>query len=245
MFVGLLFAFVLSVSISYSQQNNGTPFSITISTEQEQLYADNSSTTKGMIHVFDESHIQLQDGIVSVFVDSGAILTNDIDNETKGTQIRLENGVAEFEYQSGNNAGVAIITAKMEHAEGTKEIFLNTPNEPVTIIGLVNGSVNAASRKGNASALQAEKSFPDKTQTDGRAAVYARGTVMQDYLLTFSYDSDRRNRSRLFRDIDPDYLYSIYVIIVCFRMMGNRKEICLQNLRRIKRMQCLAITIPI
>ncbi|MBS4028861.1 MAG: hypothetical protein KGZ58_09500 [Ignavibacteriales bacterium] len=188
----------------------GKPSLLSISTERERLYADKSSTTAGTIHVFDKWNYPLQEGIISVAADSGTILSEDIDETRQGVQIRLTDGVAEFEYQAGTNSGVAIISAQMEQAEGTKEIYLNTPNEPLTLIGLASGTANASNRTGSVAQLESENAFPDKTNADGRLAVYARGTVMEDYLLTLSYDSDRRNRSRLFRDVDPDFLYSIY-----------------------------------
>ncbi|MEJ8837099.1 hypothetical protein [Ramlibacter sp. AN1133] len=47
-------------------------------------------------------------------------------------------------------------------------------------------------------------------QVGARAAVYLKGKVKGDYLLTLAYDSDKQTRDRLFRDISPDEFYPIY-----------------------------------
>lgn len=188
----------------------GPPASIKVEVDKQRLPADGVSTLSGSVRVFDKWGYQLPEGFVSIGVDSGKILTADVDSTKRGTQLRLVNGVANFEYQSGKNAGRAVIFANSDVIRTDVEIYLDTPIEPFSVVGLVSGSGMMASRKGNTDGLASEKSFPDKFNTDGRIAVYGRGTVADKYLLTLSYDTDRRDRSRLFRDIDPDYLYSIY-----------------------------------
>ncbi|RYF14682.1 MAG: DUF11 domain-containing protein [Comamonadaceae bacterium] len=47
-------------------------------------------------------------------------------------------------------------------------------------------------------------------QAGARAAVYLKGKVKGDYLLTLAYDSDKQTRERLFRDIAPDEFYPVY-----------------------------------
>lgn len=47
-------------------------------------------------------------------------------------------------------------------------------------------------------------------QAGARAALYLKGKVKGDYLLTLAYDSDKQVRERLFRDISPDEYYPVY-----------------------------------
>jgi len=47
-------------------------------------------------------------------------------------------------------------------------------------------------------------------QVGARAALYLKGKVRGDYLLTLAYDSDKQTRERLFRDISPDEFYPVY-----------------------------------
>lgn len=43
-----------------------------------------------------------------------------------------------------------------------------------------------------------------------RAAMYLKGKVGGDYLLTLAYDSDKDTRKRLFQEIDPNAFYPVY-----------------------------------
>lgn len=49
-----------------------------------------------------------------------------------------------------------------------------------------------------------------KRDAGGRAAMFLKGKVKGEYLLTMAYDSDKNTRERLFRDIQPDEFYPVY-----------------------------------
>ncbi len=49
-----------------------------------------------------------------------------------------------------------------------------------------------------------------RTQFGARAALYLKGKVKGDYLLTLSYDSDKDNATKLFSTIDPNSFYPVY-----------------------------------
>ena len=189
----------------------GEPASIKMEIADEQLRANGISTTKGRVKVLDYWGYALQENvIVTVTVDSGTIITPDINPEMPGTQIRIVNGLAEFEYQAGKSIGVASISAQVQEVKATQKLQLTMPLEPFSLVGLIDGSASSMKASGDLTRLADQSSFPSGLTGDGRIAAYARGTISDDYLLTASYDSDRRNRSRLFKDLDPDYLYSMY-----------------------------------
>ena len=52
--------------------------------------------------------------------------------------------------------------------------------------------------------------FAGKADASSRLAMFLKGKVKGDYLLTLAYDSDKQTRDRLFRDISPDEFYPIY-----------------------------------
>ncbi len=186
----------------------GEPAAVKIEMSDGEVRANGS--LKGKIQVLDYWGYALKDYIVTLSADSGSITARDLDPNTFGTQIRLVNSIGEFEYIAGKNAGIAIITAQAEQVKSSVEIRMLTPLEPFTLVGLADGSLASMKASGDLTRLADKNSFPDGLTTDGRLAAYARGTIGDDYLLTASYDSDRRNRARLFRDLDPDYLYSMY-----------------------------------
>ncbi|MBP6671576.1 MAG: hypothetical protein KA247_00425 [Bacteroidetes bacterium] len=179
--------------------------------DTDALEADGRSVVQGTAKVFDQWGYQIPEGVyVTVNADSGTIVTDDADSTMRGVQVRVVDGVANFQYQSGYSAGVAKVSVMVGETVSENEINLNTAKEPFTLIGLANGTAGSYTAKGNRSQLSDDRAFPDGMQTDGRLAFYARGTVYNDYLLTASFDSDRKNRARYFRELDPDYLYSIY-----------------------------------
>jgi hypothetical protein len=49
-----------------------------------------------------------------------------------------------------------------------------------------------------------------KTKAGARAAVYLKGKVKGEYLLTLAYDTDKDTRVKLFQDIDPNAFYPVY-----------------------------------
>ncbi|MFA5833959.1 MAG: Ig-like domain-containing protein [Bacteroidota bacterium] len=189
----------------------GSPYKIDLQLEKDFVEANGRSTIKASAKVFDQWGYAIPNEIsVTVSADSGSISTPDADSSQRGVQIAVVNGVAEFEYQAGTEAGFSKIYAQIAQISVGKEINLNTPKEPFTLVGLAQGSTGLYSAKGNRSQLIDDRSFPSGLTTDGRLALYARGTLYEEYLLTASLDSDRKNRGRYFKELDPDYLYSIY-----------------------------------
>lgn len=90
-------------------------------------------------------------------------------------------------------------------------------------VGLVEGVISSRNLSANAiqplgSRLGFEedlrrwgKEFGDgKGNASGRAALFVKGSIRGDVLLTASYDSDKVTHSRLMRDIDPQLEYPVY-----------------------------------
>ncbi len=189
----------------------GTPVTIGFDLDRSSLRADGSSTLKGTITLLDEWGYQIMEGYhITLLAEGGTITSPDINANSGGVQRGLESGVATFEFRAGTEVGTGIITAKVNDTTVTIRVPIETPLEPFTLVGLVNGSAASMSGSGDKSGLSDLSDMRNGLRADGRMSVYARGTIGDDYLLTASFDSDRRDRSRLFRELDPDYLYSIY-----------------------------------
>jgi hypothetical protein len=188
------------------------PAYVEVQLEKKSLHANGISTTSGTIRVLDKWNVPIQNNVmVTVTVDRGTITTPDLDPSRAGVQIQLFNGIAPFEYQADKTTGIATISVHAEQAFSSVHLTLTTPTEPFSMVGMASGTLAQRENHLDSSAvLASNNSFGRGVSTSGRAAVFARGTIAEDYLMTASFDSDRRNRSRLFRDLDPDYLYSIY-----------------------------------
>ena len=189
----------------------GPPAVIVIEPGQKELSADGASSTPVAVKLYDEWKVQINDGYtVTVDADSGTVTAEDLDPARNGVQLRVIDGAARFTYVAGRCSGTARLKASVGDRQASADVELNTPIESFTLVGLATGSGQAASAGGDRSNVISSDSYRDGVATDGRLALYARGTVLKDYRLTLSYDTDRRNSGRLYRDLDPDYLYSIY-----------------------------------
>lgn len=188
----------------------GAPSVVHVLLERASAPAGSGSLIDGSVEVFDRWMMRVRDQfIVTLSADSGAIVANDIDPNRRGIQVALRNGIADFAVEVPSVSGFGAVTAEVEGVKGTAMFQATTPLEPFTLVGLATGRVSGSAFSGDRNRLGPNTTFDEGLSADGRLAVYARGTIGNEVLLTSSYDSDRRNRVRYFRELDPDYLYSI------------------------------------
>ncbi|MEO1573404.1 MAG: OmpA family protein [Pseudomonadota bacterium] len=77
------------------------------------------------------------------------------------------------------------------------------------VVGLAEGTAGFNRLGGDEAA--AERDGLDSSTREGRVAVYAKGRVRGDHLLTVAYDSDGDEQTnRRFGEIDPDRFYTLY-----------------------------------
>jgi len=91
---------------------------------------------------------------------------------------------------------------------------------PLIAVGLVEGSINFNNfDSGKLHSVNQNDGFEDElneiadwgdTSLTGRTAMFIKGKVKGDYLLTLAYDSNKSSKQRLFRDIQPDEYYPVY-----------------------------------
>lgn len=92
---------------------------------------------------------------------------------------------------------------------------------PLIAVGLIEGSINFKNfdntqlhsvnrNDGFEDELNEIAKWGNDTSLTGRTAMFLKGKVRGDYLLTLAYDSDKSSKQRLFRDIQPDEYYPVY-----------------------------------
>ncbi len=146
----------------------------------------------------------------------------DSDRTTPGVQLAVRDGLARFTLL----APVSPQDVKLRVTVGSQEAsgvvsFVPDMREMVAV-GLVEGVINFSGR-GNLLQLDRNNDtfereirkfsqvFNDgKSSAGARAAVFLKGVVKGEYLLTAAYDSDKEVRSRLLSDIQPDEFYPVY-----------------------------------
>lgn len=86
--------------------------------------------------------------------------------------------------------------------------WITPGDQPWTVIGLAEGALGAADITGLMDRLG---SNGREQRTEGRAAFYAKGRVLDKFLLTAAYDSaKKRDDQRLLGAIDPNSYYTVF-----------------------------------
>ncbi|MFN0186265.1 MAG: hypothetical protein ACKVQR_20820 [Aquabacterium sp.] len=145
----------------------------------------------------------------------------DADRAVPGVQLRVEAGRAEVMLLApAERQDVRLrVTAGGETAEGVVRFVPEL--RPMLAIGLVEGVLTLRDkvalqpvRRGDPFEREIERwsqAFRDgRGNAAARAALYLKGTVRGDLLLTAAYDSDKEVRARLLRDIRPEEFYPVY-----------------------------------
>ncbi len=128
------------------------------------------------------------------------------------------------------NGGELLISVIAPKVPGKGELVINTGSSkqsiplqftaklrPLIAVGIVEGAISLKDFDGS-NITDAQGAFEQELQefagnddysATGRTAMFLKGKVRGDYLLTLAYDSDKKNE-RLFRDIEPGEYYPVY-----------------------------------
>jgi hypothetical protein len=120
--------------------------------------------------------------------------------------------------------GQALVRASSGAVGVQGEVSFVPELRPLVMVGIVEGAINFNKVKKtdpNAPSI-ADIGFEEELRNwsdsnnerdrtlAGRAALFVKGEIKGDYLLTAAADSDKITRDKLFRDIDPNAYYPIY-----------------------------------
>lgn len=153
--------------------------------------------------------------------DIGIIDLEDLNPNEPGIQNFIEGGEMLVSIISPSTPGRGKLRVQAGILENNIDLQFTADLRPLIAVGLIEGSFNfnnfdnnqlhsVNSNDGFESELKEIADFGGDSSLTGRAAVYLKGKVKGDYLLTLAYDSDKSSKQRLFRDIQPDEYYPIY-----------------------------------
>ncbi len=160
---------------------------------------------------------------VTLLTTLGRWNVEDLNAAEPGVQVFIEGGRAEYPLMPPTDPGQAEITVLAGKVKGEAKLDFLPDLRDMIAAGVIEGVLNL--RKLDTKALtpaRAQDGFEQeithlsRSWNDGklsgqaRAAMFLKGKVKGEYLLTLSYDSDKNTRDRLFRDIQPDDFYPIY-----------------------------------
>ncbi|MBL8271431.1 DUF11 domain-containing protein, partial [Steroidobacter sp.] len=145
----------------------------------------------------------------------------DLDPNEPGTQVFIEGGQGQFRLRSPIAPGTAKIAVTSGRFTNEAQLNFLPALRPLIGAGLIEGTLDlskfdmkamtAARREDGFEEELRQFSARDGELTGGaRAALFLKGKVRGDYLLTLGYDSEKDSRERLFRDIQPDRFYPVY-----------------------------------
>lgn len=152
----------------------------------------------------------------------GKIDLVDVDPKQAGVQVFVEGGRLVVPIIAPIEAGEGILSVESGIFHASTPIRFLPDLRPIIAVGLVEGSVNFKKFDPKGAGLNASNdgfeeelseissSNQGQRTTNGRAALFLKGQVRGDYLLTLAYDSDKDKNQRLFRDIRPDEYYPVY-----------------------------------
>ncbi|MCU0729235.1 MAG: hypothetical protein MUF41_03910, partial [Sphingopyxis sp.] len=127
-------------------------------------------------------------------------------------RIEGDDGLAFIELEPTTASGTARIIFNFRDEEVTRtrelDVWLNPGDRPWTVVGFAAGTVGFNTLDDRMEPLA--ETLPDDN-IDGRIALYAKGRVTGQWLMTLSYDSDREaDEARFGGVIDPRAYYTIY-----------------------------------
>ena len=186
--------------------------------------ADGHSSARIVVLLTDQKGIPVTSRTAVTLESSlGQWQAEDLDSREPGVQVFVENGRAEFLLTAPQTPGQAIIRVHSGQQKTETTLDFLPDLRPMIGAGLIEGVLNF--RKLDSRALQPvrkQDSFEQeittfaRTSADGkrdaaaRSALFLKGRVQGDYLLTLAFDSDKQTKERLFRDIQPDEFYPVY-----------------------------------
>lgn len=192
--------------------------------EKGMAVADGKTPAKVIVKLVDEKNIPVTSRTaVSLFSSAGRWTAEDLSSLEAGVQAFIEGGVGEFELLPPADPAEAIIRiVSGDVKEEVRLDFLPDLREMIAA-GLVEGVLNlrrldsrgltpARAQDGfDQEITHLSRSWGDgKRDAAARTAMFLKGKIKGEYLLTLAYDSDKNTRERLFRDIQPDEFYPIY-----------------------------------
>ncbi|MCH7391203.1 SdrD B-like domain-containing protein [Acinetobacter dispersus] len=152
----------------------------------------------------------------------GKIDLVDLDPKQLGIQVFVEGGSLLVPIQAPIEAGEGTLSVESGIFHSSTPIRFLPDLRPIIAVGMVEGSLNfkkfdpkelsgTNSNDGFEEELNEISASKDgKRNLTGRAALFLKGKVKGEYLLTLAYDSDKDKKQRLFRDIRPDEYYPVY-----------------------------------
>lgn len=210
---------------------------VSVTLPSDNLPADGVSETEVLVRIEGAGGSAIRDDVeLTIEVDGGARIvlpgfaesqgkgrTGDIDKVQPGYQVTAKNGELKFKLVAPYKPGVVNLRVSTKGAAEKISVRYVPDLREMIVVGLLEGRVRSdqfdpsqiVPVRENDLFDQELKGFEKefnggRSRLGARAAVYLKGKVKGEYLLTLAYDSDKETRRGLFQDIDPNAFYPVY-----------------------------------
>ncbi len=222
---------------SFLQRLSSPVESIGVAVAADNLPADGVGATDVVVTLKDKNGQAVAGEVdVTVEVDGGARILlpgrrtpesaadrGDIDRIAPGVQALAANGVLRFKLIAPYKPEAVRLRVSVRGVSEQVTVRYLPELRDLVAVGLIEGRVRSDRfdpsrivpvREDDAFETELkgfEKEFNGgKSRAGARAALYLKGKVKGDYLLTLAYDSDKDTDRRLFEEVDPNAFYPVY-----------------------------------
>jgi hypothetical protein len=199
---------------------------ILLSVSDSKAPADGRSVLKVSVKAYDAAGVLITTPVkMLVEANLGRFTVDGYSSQISSMEIATQTGEACFNLIASNVAGESLLRVSSGAVKVQGNIDFVPDLRPMLMVGLVEGSLSLTKFKKDALTPNIETTDFDETlrnfarTTDdgdkrqtvaGRVALFLKGTVKGEYLLTAAYDSDKIVQQKLFRDIDPNAYYPVF-----------------------------------
>lgn len=154
---------------------------------------------------------------ITIDTNIGRINLKDGSKEAAGTQITVNGGELLIPITAPSVPGKGELVIDTGSRKQVIPLQFTAQLRPLIAVGIVEGAISLKDFDGG-QITDAQGAFEEELHeisgnddyaASGRAAMFLKGKVRGDYLLTLAYDSDKKGE-RLFRDIEPGEYYPVY-----------------------------------
>lgn len=192
--------------------------SIDYRTQAQLVAADGVSDYQVVISLKDrDGRPYIASTPVTIDTNIGRINLRDTSKDQAGTQVIVSGGELLIPVTAPSAPGKGELVIDTGSSKQVIPLQFTAKLRPLIAVGIVEGAISLKDFDGS-NITDAQGAFEqelneiaggDDYSATGRAAMFLKGKVRGDYLLTLAYDSDKKGE-RLFRDIDPGEYYPVY-----------------------------------
>ncbi len=210
---------------------------ISIQVAADNILADGITGTDVKVQLLDAKGQTLKGEIeVTIEVNGGAriLLPNrltsesgadrgDVDRITPGVQAKAKDGLVSFKLIAPYQPDAVTVRVSVRGVAQSVSVRYVPDLRDMIAVGLIEGRIRSDKFNPQSMVPVRENDGFDnelrgftkefsggKSNVGARVALYLKGKVKGDYLLTVAYDSDKVNDKQLFESIDPNAFYPVY-----------------------------------